>query len=83
MQLAVEQQWGGPNSLHKYNDFVDTLLEMMVGRWDHKQQLNQDKLADWMDKKLEGMFNVIADDGSVDQVRDTRTRRFVVCDSVR
>lgn len=68
LQLAVEQEFGGPNTKKKYNKFVDELLEKMVARWDAKKQLDYDAMAEYMDQKIESLFNVVADDGSIEQV---------------
>lgn len=66
--MAVEQEFGGPNTKKKYNKFVDELLEKMVARWDAKKQLDYDAMAEYMDQKIESLFNVVADDGSIEQV---------------
>ena len=40
----------------------------MVARWDAKKQLDYDAMAEYMDQKIESLFNVVADDGSIEQV---------------
>lgn len=68
LQLAVEQEWGGPRSNEKYDDLVDTLLDKCVKRWDRKQPYNEDEVWELLDAALTEQFNVVADDGSVDEV---------------
>ena len=69
LQLAVDQEWGGPGSRAQYDRFIDDVLEAMVGKWDARRQLDVEALADMMDQRLDEKFNCVAEDGSVDQVR--------------
>ena len=76
MQLAVTNEWGGPDSVEKYEWFIETTIKKFS---EMGQKIDLDDLLDLFSHVLDAEFQMIADDGSIDAVANTLLKLFNEC----
>ena len=76
MQLAVTNEWGGPDSVEIYEWFIETTIKKFS---EMGQKIDLDDLLDLFSHVLDAEFQMIADDGSIDAVANTLLKLFNEC----
>lgn len=76
LQMAVQYEWGGPDSQEKYEWLFDETIDLFSKRG---TKIDLDDLLDLFDGVLDAEFQVIADDGSAEEVSNTLLALFHEC----
>lgn len=76
LQMAVQNEWGGPDSKEKYEWLIDETIDLFSKRG---PKIDLDDLLDLFDGVFDAEFEMIADDGSVEEVSSVLLDLFNEC----
>lgn len=65
MKMAVEDQWGGPQSWQTYDSVVEDLIQNIVEQWNEDNDLFRESMEDFFLDVLETDFNCDVEDEGV------------------
>lgn len=76
LELAVHNQWGGPDSARNAEAMVNEIIDLFLNT---HERIYKDDVSLILDDILESQFNVVCEDESTEEIGDILCRMFNQC----
>lgn len=80
--MAIENNWGGGDSVDKKNQMIEFAIDLFQKRWDKnedKWKVYKDELSIDYEDMIDEFFCMDCDDGSIDEISETLCNIYTKC----